>query len=230
MRRVADFANGVEGPVIGQRLNDEGLAERRLPTRDDLDDVIGDRPVLIYRYCGHIAVANSAALSLAGVDGDSADPEGGSFDRDPGGRPMGCFEGDGDPDRLVGDRPAGYRASGLGHPARPRRSHQDGHRIRDRDRLGGRAALVRCPRRARRPVSSCPGPAHRCRRPGHCLRHPSAGRGRREDPQHAGQDPLPRLEGLRRRQFRGPYRGHARAIRRSTRYQGHRSARSRSMP
>ena len=52
--------------MIGQRLNDEGLAEGRLPTREDLDDVIGDRPVLIYRYCGHIAVANSAALSLAG--------------------------------------------------------------------------------------------------------------------------------------------------------------------
>jgi len=91
LRRIADFADRVEGPVIGQRLNDEGLAERRLPTREDLDDVIGDRPVLIYRYCGHIAVANSAALSLAGVDSDSADPEGGSFDRDPAGRPNGVL-------------------------------------------------------------------------------------------------------------------------------------------
>ena len=27
MRRVAEFADRVEGPVIGQRLNDEGLAE-----------------------------------------------------------------------------------------------------------------------------------------------------------------------------------------------------------
>ena len=91
MRRVADFADRVEGPVIGQRLNDEGLAEARLPTREDLDDVIGDRPVLIYRYCGHIAVANSAALSLAGVDSDSPDPEGGSFDRDSAGRPNGVL-------------------------------------------------------------------------------------------------------------------------------------------
>jgi len=91
MRRVADFADSVEGPVIGQRLNDEGLAEGRLPTREDLDDVIADRPVLIYRYCGHIAVANSAALSLAGVDSASADPEGGSFDRDSAGRPNGVL-------------------------------------------------------------------------------------------------------------------------------------------
>jgi hypothetical protein len=91
MRRVAEFADRVEGPVVGQRLNDEGLAEARLPTREDLDDVIGDRPVLIYRYCGHIAVANSAALSLARVDSDSADPEGGSFDRDPAGGPNGVL-------------------------------------------------------------------------------------------------------------------------------------------
>jgi predicted amidohydrolase YtcJ len=91
MRRVADFADRVEGPVIGQRLNDEGLAEGRLPTREDLDDVSGDRPVLIYRYCGHIAVANTAALALAGVDSDSADPEGGSFDRDTAGRPNGVL-------------------------------------------------------------------------------------------------------------------------------------------
>ncbi len=89
--RVARFADTVEGAVIGQRLNDEGLAEGRLPTRDDLDDVVGDRPTLLYRYCGHIAVANSAALSLAGVGSGTPDPEGGSFDRDPTGEPTGVL-------------------------------------------------------------------------------------------------------------------------------------------
>ncbi len=89
--RVARFADTVEGAVIGQRLNDEGLAEGRLPTRDDLDDVVGDRPTLLYRYCGHIAVANSAALSLAGVESGTPDPEGGSFDRDPTGEPTGVL-------------------------------------------------------------------------------------------------------------------------------------------
>ncbi|HET9201962.1 MAG TPA: amidohydrolase family protein [Acidimicrobiia bacterium] len=89
--RVARFADTVEGAVIGHRLNDEGLAEGRLPTRDDLDDVVGDRPTLLYRYCGHIAVANSAALSLAGVESGTPDPEGGSFDRDPTGEPTGVL-------------------------------------------------------------------------------------------------------------------------------------------
>jgi hypothetical protein len=91
LARVTRFAEDVEGPVIGQRLNDEGLAEVRLPTRSDLDDVTGDRPVLLYRYCGHIAVANSAAMSLAGIEADTPDPEGGSIDRDSAGRPTGVL-------------------------------------------------------------------------------------------------------------------------------------------
>ncbi len=91
MALLSERAQRVEGPVVGQRLNDEGLAEGRLPTAADIDDVIGDRPVLLYRYCGHIAVANTAALRLAGVDADTPDPRGGAFDRDPAGRPNGIL-------------------------------------------------------------------------------------------------------------------------------------------
>lgn len=57
--------------LVGNRLDDESLGERRLPTRQDLDKMVADRPVLLYRYCGHIAVANSAALALAGVDSET---------------------------------------------------------------------------------------------------------------------------------------------------------------
>jgi predicted amidohydrolase YtcJ len=91
LRRVAARSGDVEGPVIGQRLNDEGLTERRLPTRADLDRAVPDRPVLLYRYCGHIAVANSAALTLARVGTNTSDPEGGSFDRDADGEPTGVL-------------------------------------------------------------------------------------------------------------------------------------------
>jgi predicted amidohydrolase YtcJ len=91
MRRVAQNGETVEGAIIGQRLNDEGVRELRLPTAADIDDVVSDRPVLLYRYCGHIAVANSAALALAGIDADTPDPEGGSFDRDPTGQPNGIL-------------------------------------------------------------------------------------------------------------------------------------------
>lgn len=91
LRRVETRAGGLSGPVIGQRLNDEGVAERRLPTAEDIDGVVADRPVLLYRYCGHIAVANTAAMALAGIDADTPDPAGGSFDRDSRGRPNGVL-------------------------------------------------------------------------------------------------------------------------------------------
>ena len=91
LETIRDAAEASEGPVIGQRLNDEGLRELRLPTAADLDDVVSERPVLLYRYCGHIAVANSAALALAGVDTDTTDPPGGAFDRDTTGRPNGIL-------------------------------------------------------------------------------------------------------------------------------------------
>lgn len=91
LSRVASRAETVPGPVIGQRLNDEGIREGRLPTASDLDDALPDRPVLLYRYCGHIAVANSKTLELAGVDADTPDPDGGSFDRDRGGAPNGIL-------------------------------------------------------------------------------------------------------------------------------------------
>lgn len=91
MKLVADHGSKVDGAIIGQRLNDEGLTERRLPTAEDIEDVVSDRPVLLYRYCGHIAVANRAALDIAGIDESTPDPPGGSFDRDRSGRPNGVL-------------------------------------------------------------------------------------------------------------------------------------------
>lgn len=91
MAQIVEHGMTVDGPIIGHRLNDEGLAELRLPTADDIDGVVSDRPVLLYRYCGHIAVANSMAMELAGLDADTPDPTGGSFDRDASGRPNGIL-------------------------------------------------------------------------------------------------------------------------------------------
>jgi len=46
------------------RLDDESLAEQRLPDRRLLDAVSSNTPILIMRYCGHVAVANTAALEI----------------------------------------------------------------------------------------------------------------------------------------------------------------------
>lgn len=78
-------------PLIGVRLDEEGMAEGRLPTRTDLDAMLPGRSILLYRYCGHIAVASTAALEEAGVAPDTADPVGGSFDREMDGRPNGIL-------------------------------------------------------------------------------------------------------------------------------------------
>ncbi len=75
--------------VVAQRMDDTRLGG--LPTRHDLDAAVAGRPVLVYRYCGHIAVANTAALDLAGIDPDTPDPPGGHLDRDPSGLPTGVL-------------------------------------------------------------------------------------------------------------------------------------------
>jgi predicted amidohydrolase YtcJ len=55
---------------------------KTLPTRQDLDSVTGDHPAVFTRVDGHIAVANSKALRLAGMTVGSRDPAGGRIDRD----------------------------------------------------------------------------------------------------------------------------------------------------
>ena len=72
--------------VYAAGLDENGLAEHRLPTRAEIDAVIPDHPVMIRRFCGHIGVVNSAALELLNIDDGTADPEGGHFGRDSNGR------------------------------------------------------------------------------------------------------------------------------------------------
>jgi predicted amidohydrolase YtcJ len=67
--------------VYAAGLDENGLAEHRLPTRAEIDAAIPGHPVMIRRFCGHIGVLNSAALTLLGIDDSVADPEGGGFGR-----------------------------------------------------------------------------------------------------------------------------------------------------
>jgi predicted amidohydrolase YtcJ len=66
----------------GFGYNDQRLKEKRHPTRWDLDKATTEHPVFLGRTDGHLAVANSMALKLAGITKDTADPEGGRLDRD----------------------------------------------------------------------------------------------------------------------------------------------------
>jgi len=77
--------------LVALRLDDEALAEGRLPDRHFLDRAGGGRPVLVVRHCGHIGAASTAALEAAGIRPDTPDPDGGVLDRDDRGRPSGVL-------------------------------------------------------------------------------------------------------------------------------------------
>jgi predicted amidohydrolase YtcJ len=54
-----------------------------LPTKEWIDGVTGNHPVFVSRYDGHMALANSVALKLAGIDKNTKNPPGGEIVRDP---------------------------------------------------------------------------------------------------------------------------------------------------
>lgn len=61
------------------------------PTREDLDAIAPDVPVVLIRTCGHAAWVNTKALRMAGVGRDTKDPVGGEFIRDKNGEPTGVM-------------------------------------------------------------------------------------------------------------------------------------------
>lgn len=63
-----------------------------LPTRDWIDSVTRDNPVWINRLDGHMNLANSATLKLAGIDDKVKDIAGGNIVRDKKGRVTGVFK------------------------------------------------------------------------------------------------------------------------------------------
>ena len=66
------------------------LAEGRLPTAPELDEATREHPVVVRRG-GHVAVANSLALTLGGITRDTPDPQGGTIVRFPDGTPTGVL-------------------------------------------------------------------------------------------------------------------------------------------
>lgn len=79
--------------IIGNGYDDSQLAERRHPTRYDLDAVYPDKPTLVIHASGHFAVMNSAMLKLAGISADTPDPTGGVIRREADGKtPNGVLE------------------------------------------------------------------------------------------------------------------------------------------
>ncbi len=94
---LQQFAQGPEvdrtGWIFGMGYDDAVLSEGRHPTRDDLDRVSTEIPVLAVHISGHFSAVNSAGLAKIGYTAETEDPEGGVIRRRPGSRePNGVLE------------------------------------------------------------------------------------------------------------------------------------------
>ena len=67
--------------VLARGYDQTKLDVLRHPLRDELDRAAPDNPVVLVRTCGHISIASSKALALAGIDERSPVPQGGLIEQ-----------------------------------------------------------------------------------------------------------------------------------------------------
>src|SRR6516162_10101866 len=89
-RRAASNPAG-EWILTASNWHELQLAERRMPTRQELDSAAPDNPVLVKRG-GHNDLVNTPGLRLTGVTAATPAPEGGVIEHDATGEPTGRFE------------------------------------------------------------------------------------------------------------------------------------------
>lgn len=81
---LRDYVQGKEGRWIsGGSWDHEAWELKNLPSKEMIDEFTRNTPVLIDRFDGHMALANSFALNLAGIDKDTPNPDGGLIEKDP---------------------------------------------------------------------------------------------------------------------------------------------------
>jgi predicted amidohydrolase YtcJ len=78
--------------VTGGDWDHERWPDAKLPTKELVDSFTPDTPVFVNRLDSHMALANSAALRLAGVTRQTIDPPGGVIVRDKNGEPTGILK------------------------------------------------------------------------------------------------------------------------------------------
>jgi predicted amidohydrolase YtcJ len=78
--------------ILGGFWDHEAWPEKVLPTRALIDSVTPDNPVFIQRIDGHMGLANSLALKLAGITAQTATPDGGAIVKDAQGEPTGMLK------------------------------------------------------------------------------------------------------------------------------------------
>ena len=79
-------------PVVGFGYDQNIMHEGKHPTRQVLDEVSTESPIMCAHASGHMGVANSAMLKLMGLTDDTPDPQGGRYGRDAEGHLDGLLE------------------------------------------------------------------------------------------------------------------------------------------
>ncbi len=78
--------------ITGRGYNEAELPEHRHLTKHDLDLASPDHPIALTRTCGHMIVANTLALQLAGINADTPNPSGGVIVHDDSGELTGLVQ------------------------------------------------------------------------------------------------------------------------------------------
>mgnify|MGYP001228323929 CR=1 FL=1 len=94
VKRLKDFAAKLPKGrwILGGQWDHENWKPNNLPTAAMIDAATPDNPVFVNRLDGHMALANSLAMKLAGVDKNTKDVSGGLIVRDADGNPTGVFK------------------------------------------------------------------------------------------------------------------------------------------
>jgi predicted amidohydrolase YtcJ len=85
-KRLAEFDRKLPAGrwLLGGNWDHDRTFNGELPTAAILDKYVKDRPVFLPRYDGHMALANTVALKMAGITADTPEPAGGVIYRKPG--------------------------------------------------------------------------------------------------------------------------------------------------
>src|SRR5437868_5706058 len=78
--------------IQGGTWDEQNWNPAQLPTKELIDPVTPNNPVAVNRYDGHMYLANSLALKLAGITAKTPDPPGGKIVRDAHGNPTGILK------------------------------------------------------------------------------------------------------------------------------------------
>jgi predicted amidohydrolase YtcJ len=93
-RRIAERAKKTpkEEWIRGGDWDETKWTPAQLPTKELIDALTPQNPIAVNRYDGHMILANSVALKLAGITAKTPDPDGGVIVRDAQGNPTGALK------------------------------------------------------------------------------------------------------------------------------------------